>query len=185
MAEYDYSEDRKDLHLHYSFKPDRSMAFRWTKLSGEDTDFYTAPFNYRLKRWNGAASQGNIYLWAGPGIRDTLGEEYFAADLGLQADWETRRIYTQFDSELLETEGSEDERTFRLRGGIAPYLAEFDELQTFLIAQTKFEPEGETEWRSGPVVRFFYKKYLLEVGVDQKGDITATGMIHLYIGDIV
>ena len=185
MTEYDYSKERRDLHLHYSFETDKAIALHWAKISDHDTNFYTAPFNWRLKRWNAPASQGNIYLWAGPGLRETSGDEYFAADLGLQADWETRRIYTQFDSDLLETEGPLDQRMFRLRGGVAPYLANYDGLQTFIIAQTKYDPDGEAQWRAGPVLRFFYNNYLLEIGADQEGDITATGMIHIFLGDII
>jgi len=49
-------------------------------------------------------------------------------------------------------------------GGIAPYLANYNDLNTWLMFQVDHHPAKHDHFVATPLIRFFYKTYLLEVG---------------------
>lgn len=176
-----YAPDRQELHYHYSLTSSSAVAVGLTRTEDEDGDnvnFIIPRFNYLLTRKNLPGAQANLYLTGGIGAQ--LGDDSsgVAAIAGIQADYETRRLYTQFNGEAIESESDNSFRTFRGRVGIAPYKAEFDELQTFIILESLYATNRKNNFHYGPVLRLFYNEYLLEVGIHQDGDVNFRAMIH-------
>ena len=147
-----------------------------TMRSPEQFEFATSQIGWLAKRWNLPEAQGNFYLLGGVGYgkdeRTPLDvREGTMYRLGAQADFETRRIYTfvryvehRFfkDSEYLSDQ-------FAAAVGFAPYVGEFDELNSWvifkLVASNQFE-----DFIYLPMLRFFYKNFLWEIGQDFVGN---------------
>src|SRR5690606_20182688 len=97
-----YSGDRADLELNYSFTHRHALGI--TAINLFDTDkgsanFQFAQFNYLIKRWNGRASQANLYVSTGAGAAQIESHDSPAGLLALEGNFETRRIYTSLHGE--------------------------------------------------------------------------------------
>ena len=172
--------ERRDLELNYSFTASQAIGLsliQIEQLEG-DAEFLIPRYNQRIYRRNKIDSQLNVYLNLGLGSeinRDSGGATLLT---GFQTDYETRRIYTLLSTEYLQNEGGEDCGSSRYRFGVAPYLADFESLHTWLIAQVDYNPELSESLMFSPVVRFFYKNYLLEVGSSLDGQLFVAGIFH-------
>ncbi len=148
-----------------------------------DESYYLAQTSFLLKRWNAPASQGNIYLELGggqavlnpSGLASRSMPAYMAE---LEADWEDRRYYTLAKLKYLKASELEERAGVMARVGIAPYIANFDELNTWIILET------EQEFRSGatpsltPLIRLFYRNFLTELGYGLGGGFHFNFMTH-------
>ena len=52
----------------------------------------------------------------------------------------------------------------RTRIGFAPYLANYDDLHTWLMVEVSHHPAKDDTWVVTPLVRFFYHTTLVEAG---------------------
>lgn len=175
----EYTSDRLHLELNYSVTSSAAVGVSFMELDEDDGDarFVLPRFNYKLYRRNELDSQTNIYLSGGAGAVDFRDEERFAGFVGVQTDYETRRFYTLFAGDFVQSDIL-DHTMLRYRIGVAPYLADFNDLNTWLIAQVEYEPEKDDEWTVTPLVRFFYQNYLVEVGSSTRGDLFLAGIFH-------
>ena len=175
----EYTPDRRHLELNYSLTASSAVGVSGMELEEDDGDavFVLPRFNYKLYRRNEIDSQTNVYLAGGVGAADYRDEENAAGFVGFQTDYETRRVYTLLSGDFVRSEDI-DHTMLRYRLGVAPYLADFDELNTWLIAQFEYMPEEEDEWVVTPLVRFFYQNYLVEAGASLRGDLFLAGIFH-------
>ncbi len=92
--------------------------------------------NLLLKRWNLPGAQANVYAWGGLG--QATGNDFagsrFARDTGVQADFETRRVYASFSADLQESDRY-SHRIDTLQLGWAPYAHDYDTLATWIVVQ--------------------------------------------------
>lgn len=101
--------------------------------------------NHLLWRHNGDDSQANIYLHGGAGT-SVMG--------GVEGDWESRVLYSslkylEFEN-LAMTQG---------RIGLSPRLADFNELQTWVMLQARHVRGGDESIQLTPLIRFFITIY--------------------------
>lgn len=176
----EYSPHRSDLEINYSITATDAIGISTVYAETEDgaATFVIPRFNHRVYRKNEPDSQTNLYLSGGVGgsMRDDASG--VAGLLSLQGDFETRRVYTLLNLETLPSSGTFDLSRVRYRAGVAPYLAGFDDLNTWLILQAEYAPEMEDTWSLTPLVRFFYRNYLLEIGASIRGDPFVAGIFH-------
>ncbi len=176
-----YTPDWSDFEVNYSFTNRYSIGVTdmYRKGKNSTANFTFGEFNYLIQRWNELESQANIYASIGTGGRhDSVDKEAVAGYGRLEGDYETRRIYTAIEAESLQSPGSVDFSRIRYRAGIAPYLAPFTSLQTWIIAQVDYMPEMKDEVTVTPLLRFFYNNYALEVGVSLDGKPYLGAMAH-------
>jgi hypothetical protein len=91
---------------------------------------------------------------------------------GLQADYETQRVYTALIGRVL---GDQSPSAGTLayhalyRFGVAPYIAKSNELQAWLVGQVSYH--GGMEGLPSPtlLMRVFHRSALWELGADLKG----------------
>lgn len=137
--------------------------------------------NGLIKRWNNPDSQANIYVNTGLGYGTFEGKESTAYLAGFQADAESRRLYTNLMYHATgPTEGfqkPDHHTTYRV--GIAPYLAEYEELNTWFIVQTDHHSTNPNKVTITPLLRFFYKTALWELGYSLDNQPLFTYMVHL------
>ena len=176
-----YTPDRFDTELNYSFSNRQAVGLSTIQLLDESHDtprFYFAQLNFLVKRWNELESQANLYLSLGAGGLSLDETTELAGMAAVEADYETRRVYTSIIAENLQAEGAYDSTRLRYRAGIAPYLAPFESLQTWIIGQVEFNPDLEEELTVTPLLRFFYNNLALELGSSVKGEVFIGTMIH-------
>ncbi|KHD90023.1 MAG: hypothetical protein OM95_00405 [Bdellovibrio sp. ArHS] len=172
-------DDENELFLGYSMTSRTALAVSYVKTAEAE---YTLPrMNFLAKRWNNEDSQGNVYLSAGYGTDRSFDEVKGVAMASADLDWESRKYYTAFqytkffrqDSDAIDR--TDFEQT-KLRAGVAPYLAEFNELNTWLIVQ--FEKKNDSAIETTQFVRLFYRNILIEVGARIGGGAAFNFMTH-------
>lgn len=132
---------------------------------------------FLVKRWNELHSQGNFYLFGGPGVleKDNGKFDYFTR-AGFQADWESRHIYTMLRySTGMSKAGVLEQYNGRI--GFAPFVAGYNELNIWGILQVQHVPQREEETMITPLLRMFYKNVLWEAGSSFSGDWLLNFMI--------
>ncbi|MSR88465.1 MAG: hypothetical protein EXS67_02285 [Candidatus Margulisbacteria bacterium] len=152
-----------DSQLFYSLTSQVAVGYRYVQYSKDPSAMHLGQVNFLLKRWNEEDSQANIYLLGGLGAQDHSVEPY----VGIETDWENRRIYL---SALAETLGGNSSMTkWTLRAGFGSYLADYYDLNTWFIFQAShIESAQENDTWVIPMVRFFKDNILVELGSNGK-----------------
>lgn len=171
-----------EILLTYSFN--YNFAIAHTYLKEKKSEFFIPRLNLLAQRWNNDDSQGNLYLSLGSGI-----EKYNLnnSNVGLAeviADWESRKYYTYLEHLYLSRQNKDnllwteqDDNHTKLRLGFAPYLADYNDLNIWFIAQfTKHNSENITTTQ---FFRFYIKNVLWEIGADLNGGFAFNLMLHL------
>ena len=132
--------------------------------------------NYLFNRWNHSGSQGNLYFFSGIGSK--IGSSDKIAHFGIQADWETRLLYTQLSYDGYFTNDSFHK--INARFGISPYLVEYSYLHSWFILQLDSNlNSGSKKTTLMPVLRLFKNNYLVEFGSNFSSTYLVTLMLHI------
>lgn len=135
-----------------------------------------AKLNALLYRYNGDDSQGNLYLHAGAGVNDhEFGnfETRFSFLTGVEADWETRKLYSSAKYYQFR-----DLHMAQARVGFSPKETGFSELQTWILLQAMVIRDVQETVMITPMLRFFYHNVLWEMGASSRGDWMLNLMVH-------
>ncbi len=168
--------------LTYSLTP--SFAIAGTYLRDSKSEFAIPRANFLLKRWNNEDSQANIYFSGGVGV-EKFGDKTYGARLAeLVADWESRKYYLYFDHLYLNRDNQDnlllvekDYNHSKLRAGLAPFLADYNELNVWLILQGERHLD-ESKIELTQFLRFYIKNVLWEVGARFDGGWAFNYMVH-------
>lgn len=154
--------------MDYTIKPNLALGlYAKQDINNRNrSDSYTIgpQVNTLLKRWNLPDAQGNIFNMTGAGMAYNKDDSRFAAWTGFLANYETRRIYLSYEPRLMYAGNIDKSFWERGRVGFAPYLANYDDLNTWLMVQVDHHPSKENALVVTPLVRFFYKTTLVEAG---------------------
>lgn len=135
--------------------------------------------NFLLKRWNEMESQGNLYLFGAAGgvkAADINGSAWLG---GIEADWETRKVYTSAKIKFQDSDKFESKTMYQARLGVAPYLTKFENLHTWVILQVQYLPDAmEEKLNVTPLMRFYIDNVLWELGVSSRGTWLFNSMVH-------
>ena len=128
-----------------------SVGVGWTQLRSEDgaieRDFTYVRGNLLAHRWNLPAAQANVFVWGGLGRAS--GNDFDTETsrvVGAQFDYETRRVYASFKTDLQESEHTSN-RIDTLQLGWAPYAHEYDTLATWIVFQGRTYTGGIADGR--------------------------------------
>ncbi len=169
-------------HIHYSPTAWYSVGYRGEHWRADNYYLHALAMNNLLKRWNGPASQANLYLKSGVGFaysdKGAFDDEYEPLlYTGLSADWEDRRYFVGHEFRLLYADEIEKSFEQHARLGFAPYIGEYGDLHTWVMLKLSHHPESEDSFTLTPLLRFFKGVHLLEVGVSESGDFMMNGII--------
>ena len=144
--------------------------------------------NYLVKRWNAPKSQANVFVYAGLGsAHDSTSKAGFASSFGVQADYETRWLYTSVRTDFNQALG-ERIRIDTVQFGAAPYAHDYKSVATFFLLQARGyhgNLAGKTasapiyrgvEWAA--LLRVFKGNTWLEAGVTQDRTLQAMLMFN-------
>jgi len=83
------------------------------------------------------------------------------------ADWETRNLFVSYSNQSFKTESVDNTFTQKTRFGIAPYIAKYGSLHTWLIYELHHMPGENNNLVSSLLVRLFKSTNLVEIGLDK------------------
>jgi len=172
---------QQDQMVAYSFKRDTAIAARIMSFDDNQGSmrFWAPQINRLIKRWNGENSQSNVYFSGAVGPMDTDEHQHSAILTGVAADSETRQLFASAAAEKMWTGIGSGFWHVQSRLGAAPYAAGFNQLATWLMVQYDYNPLIRGWDKVTPLVRLFYRNYLLEAGVSTEGDWLVNAMVHL------
>lgn len=148
-----------------------AVGIRSDYMSEDEDWLHTITYNRLLKRWNAADSQGNVYLLTGLGAAYHGDDSNPAGTLGIEADWETRRIYFSYENRYIAAGNIETSYSQKFRAGIAPYVGDYDDVHTWLMVQVDHHPALDDNVVVTPFVRLFNEDVLGEFGISNKKDV--------------
>jgi hypothetical protein len=172
MVMQENDETGYTLSIDYTFDPHFALGL-YSKYETGGKEFYMAgpQLNALIKRWNLPDGQGNIFSMTGGGMARKGSNNQPAAWAALLADYETRRLFFSYEPRL--TYAGNIERSFwqRAHAGFAPYLANYDDLNTWLLIRVDHHPAKNDHFVLTPVLRFFYKTIWLELGYSSNSHV--------------
>jgi len=161
-----------------------SVGGGWLELTSEDGSkqrhvTYLRD-NLLVKRWNLPGAQANVFAWGGLGR--ATGNDFdgstLARNAGLQADYETRRVYGAFRSDLQESDRY-SHRIDTLQLGWAPYKHDYDTLATWFVVQgRRYTGDLFDGTETALLARFFKRGTWVEVGATTDGKLQAMAMFN-------
>ena len=176
------SKESTDWIFTHSFTSTYSLSAHYLRIDTVDGErkFYFPQVNFLLKRWNELDSQANIYLSLGQGIEQNKISHDNMSFAALELDWESRKYYVSFKEEALINNKNSSKNYYmtRVRGGFAPYVGDFNELNAWFILQAEKSNKSNEDYTLTPLIRLFYRNVLTEFGANQNGDAQFNFMVH-------
>lgn len=142
-------------------------------MRGPDANLTALQVNFLLKRWNMPDSQANFYLLTGAGAAYGSGETAAAGYAGIEADWENRRYFVQYQNRFMDAGDIERYARQTARIGVAPYIGDYGDVHTWLMLQADYEPAADDndDFSLTPLIRLFKGSNLGEIGYNTDGGI--------------
>jgi len=164
----------RDANAWYTFAPNHAVGPGWMKFRNDagtvEREVANLHYNYRLARWNMPDAQANIYLQAGLGSATGTG---FGGSRttwlpGLQADYETRRIYTAYRWHTVRSSAFAHD-FHGVQAGFAFYAGEYEEWSPWFILDVRKTTALGMRTEVTPTLRLIHKNLFFEAGaVDAK-----------------
>src|SRR3954464_12254824 len=172
MVMQENDETGHTLSIDYTFDP-RFAVGLYSKYEMNQDEFWMAgpQLNTLLKRWNLPEGQGNIFAMPGAGIARQGTRNEPAAWFTLLGDYETRRLFFSYESRFMYARDIENSVWQRAYAGFAPYLADYEQLNTWLLIRVDHHPAKNDHFVVTPVIRFFYKTIWLEAGYSSNNHV--------------
>jgi hypothetical protein len=183
MAEYG-AGTMKEAQLFYAPRFNFSVGGGHVELDSDETaktrriDY--ARLNYLVHRWNLDDAQANVFAWGGLGraTGNTFSGTRLAENAGAQADYETRRVYASFKTDLQRSTAF-SHRIDTLQLGVAPYKHEYGGVATWFLIQARQYTGGiHGGAESALLLRLFKGGAWIEAGVTNGGKLQAMGMFN-------
>ncbi len=172
MVMQENDETGHTLSVDYTFDPHFALGLYSKYEIGGNEFFMTGPqLNTLIKRWNLADGQGNIFTMTGAGTARQGSNTQPAAWASILADYETRRWFFSYEPRVMFAGDIEKSFWQRAYAGFAPYLADFDQLNTWLLLRADHHPAKNDHFVVTPVIRFFYKTIWLEAGYSSNNHV--------------
>lgn len=167
-----------EIRAGYTFDPNYAFTLNANYFAGiKDYQDYTAGINMLAKRWLEHDSQGNLYLGLHGGTYEDSDGKGQTVNAFAMGDWESREHYVMGRVKSFWYDGEKRDQ-YIARYGFAPYIAGMDELQAWMIVQGMYLHEQNKEAIITPMMRFFYKTALWEIGHSTRGQTYLTLMMH-------
>jgi hypothetical protein len=167
-----------------TYSVEHNFAVAVTYLKDSKSEFYIPRLNFLAKRWNNDSSQGNLYLSGGSGFERFNSENYSVRFAEVVADWESREYYVYLDHTYLNRDNEinpalvqKDYNHSKFRVGTAPFLADYEDLNVWLILQAEKHLDEE-QIQMTQFLRFYKKNTLWEIGASLNGGWAFNYMIH-------
>jgi hypothetical protein len=183
MAEYG-AGTMQELQIFYAPRFDFSVGGGHVDLvsdeDGHRERINYARLNWLAHRWNLDNAQANVFAWGGAG--SATGNRFdgtrFAGNTGVQADYETRRIYASMKSDFQKSSEFSD-RIDTLQLGVAPYKHDYGGLATWFVFQARhYTGDLHSGIETAALLRLFKGGAWIEAGITNAGKLQAMAMFN-------
>ena len=165
MVMQENDETGHTLSWDYTFAPTEAFGiYIKQEENGKDIFMFSPEINTLLKRWNLPDGQGNIFNMSGAGIATYRGNNQPSLWTAFLADYESRRWFFSYEPRFVYDGNIEKSVWQRAYIGVAPYLADYNQLNTWIMFRVDHHPAKHDHFVATPLMRFFYKTYWLEIG---------------------
>jgi hypothetical protein len=171
MAMGDFGPNWREAWVNYAVTPRDAMGGGIIYMRSDDKrrnrTLYEATYTRLLQRWNTKESQANIWLLGGIGAvegNDFSGSKLMLAP-GLQADYETTRVYVSATERLFRAGNIKHDYT-AVRAGFSFFEVEYEETQPWLIIEARRMRGLSDKLEITPMLRLINKGYFVEAGVN-------------------
>lgn len=174
MTMGDFSKTFRELTVNYALTPRDAMGVTstYTQTDNQSQSQTNNELTYTrlVKRWNMPEAQANI--WFIGGVGETTGN-YFngaraTASPGIQADYETTRLYASANARIYVAEGITN-NVVSARTGFSFYDANYDETQPWLIVEARRMSMVSTQYEVTPMLRLIHNRFFVEAGANLHG----------------
>lgn len=177
-----YSKEMVEMEVNHSVTYWMAPAVQMLRFRHDTSrpDYLLGKLNFLAYRKNGENYQGNIYLHGGAG--KNLRADRFVYHYGITADVEDRKYYLLGQLDGIRSAIGSEMHNWKLRMGMAPYVAPFESLHTWIILELNqknisVHPTSR-KINVVPTLRFFYQNVLWEIGSSLAGEIQFNHIIH-------
>jgi len=183
MAEYG-GGTMEEIQLFYAPRYWYSIGGGWLELSSDDASrrhhIAYVRANFLARRWNLPGAQANVFVWGGLG--NATGNDFDGSvpdrNLGMQSDFETRRVYASLQSDLHRS-SAYSHRVDTVQLGWAPYAHDYDTLATWFVVQGRQTTGGQfRSTETALLVRLFKGGAWVEFGATTRGKLQAMAMFN-------
>lgn len=169
------SEAEKTVFLRQSITRQFAPGLLWSEFDapghhGDDITALTPHLTWLVQRWNTRTRQANLYALGGPAFYRGTGTSFDGGWFSAQADAESRRWYGMAKSAIWWAPGQFTRREYAARVGWAPWLAGFNDLNTWFMLEAGYKPGADRTTTLRPLVRFYTRTVLVELGSNLQGD---------------
>ena len=180
-----YNWEKTTVHIHYSPNAKNSIGFLGAYYEKEKDRLYSLQWNHLIFRKNQKKSQSNLYskIHLGRLNKEISQTNVFHSAFNLSYDWETRKHFLLYATEVEYTDDiGLKSTTFhqKARIGIAPYVAPYGKLHTWVMLQFEHHPDdsdSDNHFILTPMLRFFKGDYLCEIGLNSNNQILFNSII--------
>ena len=175
MAMGDTSPNWREVFVNYAVTSRDAVGLSQTYMRSDDDEDSRdlAEFTYTrlVKRWNLPEAQGNIWFAGGAGKlyrRDGGGagkSSAFAISPGIQADYETPRIYFSAMHRLYRARDINHDYS-AARAGFSFFESAYEETQPWLIVEARHMNDLSDQVEITPLLRLINRSYFIEAGVN-------------------
>jgi len=169
MAMGDFGPNWREAYVNYALTPRDAIGLSATWMRSDDhkivRELDELAYTRLLKRWNSPHAQANVWFIGGVGALHRDGRTRAMASPGVQADYETTRIYLAATHRLYRAQGVNHDFT-SVRAGFSFFEAQYEETQPWLIVEARrmHDLSGRTEVT--PMLRLINKNFFIEAGVN-------------------
>ena len=162
--------------LHRNFAIETSYIRK--SVFEQQAEYAVLSLNTLVHRWNALNSQANLYGIGGLGYGGATEERGRVFVGGLQLDFETPQFYTAIMSRYLH-QADLSSLDGLVRVGVAPYIADYDGLQSWLVFQLSYNGNfSRGDVKPVALLRMFFRSVLWELGSDIYGQPWLQIMVH-------
>jgi hypothetical protein len=170
MGMADTSVNWREAWLNYALSPRDAVGVGSVYMRSDDQTrnrLYSEVTLTRLAhRWNMPHAQANLWAVVGAGVvsgNDFAGHKTLLSP-GLQADFETARVYVSANHRLYRASGLKHDYS-SARAGFSFYESEYDETQPWLIVEVRRMRDLSAKLEITPMLRLINKQFFVELGV--------------------
>ncbi|MEO7493868.1 MAG: hypothetical protein ABIT83_21215 [Massilia sp.] len=168
MVMTDLGPDWSEVQSNVALTPRDALGVELTRMrAGEGSARRTlAELTYTrlLKRWNMPHAQANLWFFGGAGGVRTDGHTRLMLTPGVQADYETRRLYLSMTGRLYRARGINHDYGMA-RAGFSFYETAYDQTQPWLVVEVRRMRGLSERTELTPLLRLINKNYFVEAGV--------------------
>jgi len=181
MAMGDFGPNWREVFANYALTPRDAVGAGGLWMRSDDglrqRSLADVGYTRLLTRWNLPNAQANVWFFGGLGA--VTGNDFAGSKLmvtpGVQADYETTRIYLAASARLYRARGLNHDFA-SLRAGFSFYEVDYDEVQPWLVIEARRMHGLSDTTEITPMLRLIHKRFFVELGANQSRQARANFM---------